>query len=62
MLEQYSVESYKELQKAHELLKRHADVLMEEKKRLEERYALIESEYYGLLEVLEKARRFSAGK
>jgi len=62
MLEEYSIDSYKELQKAHEMLKKHADVLMEEKKRLEEQYKLIESEYYGLLEVLEKARRFSAGK
>ena len=62
MLEEYSIDSYKELQRAHEMLKKHADVLMEEKKKLEEQYKMIESEYYGLLEVLEKARRFSAGK
>lgn len=61
-LEEYSVDSYKELQQAHELLKKHADVLMEEKVKLEEQYKLIESEYYGLLEVLEKARKFSTGK
>ena len=62
MLEEYSIDSYKELQRAHEMLKKHADVLMEEKKKLEEQYKMIESEYYGLLEVLEKARKFSVGK
>ncbi len=62
MLEEYSLDSYKELQKAHELLKNHADLLAEEKKKLEEQYKWIESEYYGLLGVLEKARKFSAGK
>lgn len=62
ILEEYSIDSYKELQKANELLKKHADVLAEEKKKLEEQYKWIESEYYGLLGVLEKARKFSAGK